>query len=558
MLLVVLSSAVLVGLVSVAKQFSLEAIVICLAAPLVTGFVLAALIRTTDPKSVASARRLFGLFFVSTIIWIIPMVLGVFAYWITGVRAVTNEFVFGAFLAWGFECVVISGAFVKNILTSLVLGAVHPLSILLVTLSAGVYQHLYPPLTGIAALILMTVFLLRLQTIKTKQGTPSLQVLQAFLKTWVVHEPTDLENHFVEYATIEPVATDVMLAESGGKKVAFVLPGVHPGPFYPVGSYNLSELIYRSLRDNGLAPVVLHGTGGHERNTPTNTAAATYADEISKFVNSLGASSKGLMRGPAYDKVGITNITTLAFGKSVLSIISNSPFLSDDLDPAAITEASSAAAKLGLTLSMVDAHNSVNGERRPQPTITSDDWESILSRVLALPEREFSMGFANSNDMKLKLASDVSEGGICAAIFAANETKSVLISADSNNAVSGLRERIADELAKGGVRLIELCTSDTHNFAARNLIGRGYFALGEQSGIESIVDGVERLVSAALSTIAPCNLTVARFETKTRLIGSNSLDDFAELTKKAISLSKTYAKAISLASLLLMAITLFY
>jgi putative membrane protein len=548
------------GLASLARRLPIEVAAACVVAALASGFLLTGLIRLADHnKSIASVRRLFGLLFVSTLIWIIPLSVGVAVSSLTRLSpAGTNEFVLGAFLVWGFESVVINAAFLKNTPASLALASIHPLSILLITLYALGSVYLYPALTGILALILILGFLLRLKSLKTKHGVPTLQVLQAFLKTWVTQEPGDLEGYFSNYAKSEPVVTDVILAEGGGEKVAFILPGVHPGPFFPVGSYNLSELIYRALREKGIAPVVFHGTGGHERNTPTNVLAAAYAGEISRFVSSLSASERGLMRGPVHDKVGITNVTTLAFGEEILAIISNSPFLSDDLDPTAVTEASDVASKLGLRLSMVDAHNSVNGERRPQTPITRGDWESIFRGVLALPEKTFSIGFASSAGMDLKLGPDVSEGGICATLFAVDDSRSVLVSVDSNNAVSGLRERIAEELARTGVGFVELCTSDTHNFAARNRTNRGYFALGEGSSTETIVEAVRKLVERAESRVAPCDLATARFETKIPLIGSESLDDFADLTKNAISISRSYAKALIPVVLLLSAITLFY
>jgi putative membrane protein len=546
------------GLASLSKQLSLEVVTVCVVMTLVAGFLLTGLIRIIDHKSIASVRRLFGLLFVSTLIWIIPLTLGVVVSSFTLLSSGTNEFIFGAFLVWGFESVVINGAFLRNTLASLALGSIHPFAILLITLYALGSLYLYPTVTGILALILILVFLLRLKRLKTKHGIPTLQILQAFLKTWVTQEPGDLEKYFSNYAKSESVITDVILAQGKDEKIVFILPGVHPGPFSPVGSYNLSELIYRALKDKGTTPIVLHGTGGHERNTPTNDLATAYASEISQFVSSLNASERSLMRGPIHDKIGITNITTLAFGEKVLSIISNSPFLSDDLDPTTVTEASDVASKLGFRLSMVDAHNSVDGERRPPTQVTRDDWESIFRRVLTLPEKTFRVGFASSTEMNLKLGPDVSEGGVCATLFAVDDSRSVLVSADSNNAVSGLRERIAEELGRTGVGFVELCTSDTHNFAARNLTNRGYFALGESSGIDTVIEVVKKLVNIAESKVAPCDIVVARFETKIPLIGIESLDDFARLTKDAVSLSKSYAKILFPMVLLLGAITLFY
>jgi len=514
--------------------------------------------RSFDHKSIASTRRLFGLVFISTLVWIVTLGLGVAVSTLSGLHSGRNEFILGAFLVWGFECIVINGAFVKKIAPSLVLAAIHPVPILTLVLSTGGYASTWPVLTGVVALAVMVGLLIRLGNLKTKHGVPAFWVLQAFLKTWAGHYPDELEQYFSEYAQQENVVTDIVLAEGKGSKIAFVLPGVHPGPFYPVGSYNLSELVYHDIQARGVAPVVLHGTGGHERNTPTNTIAAAYADEISRLVTALKSPERGLMRGPIHEKVGITNVTTLAFGSQVLAIISNAPFLSDDLDPTTTAGASAEASKLGLRLSLVDAHNSVDGENRPQTQITSAEWESMLKRVTTLPERELKIGFASSAEMNLKLGPDVSEGGLCVTIFVTDDKKSVLVSGDSNNAVSGLRERIAQELAKKGSDLIELCTSDTHNFAARSLTRRGYFALGEASGTDVIVDAVNRLYDVASDRIDQCAVTTARFEGETKLIGTESLDDFAKLTRRSTALSKSYVKAAAPIVLLLMAITLFY
>ena len=112
---------------------------------------------------------------------------------------------------------------------------------------------------------------------------------------------------------------------------------------------------------------------------------------------SLSVSGRGLMRGPVHDKVGITNITTLAFGSSILSIISNSPFLSDDLDPMTVTDASEAAAKLGLKLSMVDAHNSVDGESRPQSQISRSHWEIHIREGPGAPRESIQHGVRSFN-----------------------------------------------------------------------------------------------------------------------------------------------------------------
>jgi putative membrane protein len=532
-------------------------VVASLLSAVLSGLIVTWLIRSTDNKSVASVRRFYGLLFVSTLVWLVPVVIGLlFSSLLHG--AATREFVFGAFLAWGFELVVINGAFLKSTAKSVLISAVHPVPILLLVMSASTNQYLLPVISGAVVLIIVVLFLSRVDSIKTNNGISSLEILRAFLKTWVGHEPEELETYFSRYAKPDSVATDVIIAQAGQKRAVIVLPGIHPGPFSPVGSYNLSELIYGELKDPDTTPIVLHGTGGHERNVPTNKIASDYAARIAEFARTHKATEKTLMRGPLRSKVGITNITTLAFGKEVLAIVSNSPYQSDDLDPVTVTDASEAASELGLSAMVVDAHNSVDGEEGPQEKITRDEWNKILSGTVQLKENDFKVGVANSEEIGFKRGYDISDGGISVTIFATQETKNVLVSADSNNATSGLRERVEAEVTALGMSLLDLCTSDTHKLAARNMTSRGYFALGEQDDSDTIVDCIKKLIGIAEGRLDQCYLQVARLRLDLPLIGAESLDDFATLTKNTISLSKRYTKAIIPAFLLLLAITLFY
>ena len=165
---------------------------------------------------------------------------------------------------------------------------------------------------------------------------------------------------------------------------------------------------------------------------------------------------------------------------------------------------------------------------------------------------------ANSGEINFKRGLDISDGGISVLIFATQNIKCVLVSADSNNAISGLRERIDSEVTSLGMTLLDLCTSDTHKLAARNITNRGYFALGEQSTPDSIVNCIKELIRVAEGRLSQCDLQVARIQSEIPLIGAESLDDFATLTKNTIGITKRYTKVMIPVFLALLAITLFY
>ncbi|TLY13917.1 MAG: DUF2070 family protein, partial [Thaumarchaeota archaeon] len=76
----------------------------------------------------------------------------------------------------------------------------------------------------------------------------AIHTLQAFLKTWAAHNPEELERALSRYSVEESVGTRVIKFETPKKQPTLVLSGIHPGPFFPVGSYNLPSgaIIYQS------------------------------------------------------------------------------------------------------------------------------------------------------------------------------------------------------------------------------------------------------------------------------------------------------------------------
>jgi putative membrane protein len=504
-------------------------------------------IRALDSDSIVSLRRTFGLTLASNLVWVVLFAFGSLLSWLMqNPQPSLNEFVLGAFFAWSFELLVINGAFLSSTIQSLLIAAIQPAITLLLTSTLVIHLNsavINATILGFIILGITAGFLLKFKTFKTEGvGIDSLQTFQSFLKSWVSHKPAGLENFFTQYSKDELVTTRIILA-SAANKVALVLPGVHPGPFFPVGSYNLSELIYHELRKYDITPMVLHGVGGHERNLPTNELAKQYAAAIATTVTSSVGSQVQTMRGPVRLKLGPTTVTNLGFGDQVIAFLSNAPYNTDDLEPAIIDEAVSAARALGVELMLVDSHNSIGGEKAEQSKLAIDDWIRAFSEITGSPEEKFEIGVAHSSELQFEQRSDISDGGITVLVFRKPTSIHALITADSNNAVVGLRQMVIDELKKEGVDLIELCTSDTHKSAARYMTSRGYQALGEDSDMETLVAAIKKLEKLAEGRLSRGTVTTITSQLTLPLIGDKSLNDFATLTKETLRFTKSYATA---------------
>ena len=520
------------------------------------------IIRALDSDSIVSLRRTFGLTLASNLVWVVLFALGSLSSWLLhNPQPSLNEFVLGAFFALSFELLVINGAFLSSTIQSLCVAAIQPAITLLLTSTLVIHLNsavINATVLGFIVLGITTGFLLKFKTFKTEGvGINSLQTFQSFLKSWVSHKPASLENFFTQYSQDEPVTTRIILA-AAAEKVALVLPGVHPGPFFPVGSYNLSELIYHELRSHDITPMVLHGVGGHERNLPTNELAKQYAAAIATTVaSSSGGQQIRTMRGPVRLKLGPTTMTSLGFGDQVIAFLSNAPYNTDDLEPAIIDEAVSAAREQGIELMLVDSHNSIGGENAEQPKIATGDWIRAFSEIKGSPEEELEIGVAHSSELQFEHRSDISDGGITVLVFRKPTSIHALITADSNNAVVGLRQMVLDELKKEGVDLIELCTSDTHKSAARYMTSRGYQALGEDSDVDTLVATIKKLEKLAEGRLSHGTVTAITSQLTLPLIGDKSLNDFATLTKETLRFTKSYASAAFASGLIICSLALF-
>jgi putative membrane protein len=521
-------------------------------------------IKTLDPDSIVSLRRIFGLALASNLIWTIPFALGsAFSWVLHNPQPSLNEFVLGAFFAWSLELLVVNGAFITSTIQSLCIAVVQPAITLLLASSFVMRVNsalAYATILGFVILGITVIFLLKFKTFKTEgAGINSLQTFQSFLKSWVSHKPANLENYFTQYSQDESVVTRIIVARpTATEKVALVLPGVHPGPFFPVGSYDLSELVYLQLRKDGVVPMVLHGVGGHERNLPTNELARQYAAAIASAVRSDGGQQMWKMRGPVRLKLGPTTVTTLGFGNQVVAFLSNAPYNTDDLEPRTISGATFIAKESGVELMLVDAHNSIGGENLMQHDITDDDWRRVISENSESPEEEFEIGVAHSSELQFEHGSDISDGGVTVLVLRKKASRYALVTSDSNNVVIGLRQTIIDELKRDGVDLIELCTSDTHKSAARYLTNRGYSALGEDSNRETLIATIKKLENLAEGRLSQSSATTITSQLTLPLIGDKSLNDFATLTKETLSFAKAYASAALASLLLICSLALFF
>ena len=517
-------------------------------------------IRIIDRRTIATLRRSQALLLAGELLWLLVAAVGAACSLISGSpNSLANAILFGAFLCAGFEFLIIEGAFQKNVTASLALAAVHPVSTLLVIRYTDLTTHLDAAAasSGAVALGLLVAFPLLMRRRKTSVGHDSLSLFQAFMKTWVAGDADELERIISDHSEEIEVTTKVLRFRTKVGDTFLVLPGVHPGPFHPVGSYDLPGVISRSFKD--LGPVMtLHRPGGHEHNLATREETSRYAAMVSELARNTPTDGGVGLRGPEHAKVGKAAVTTTAFTKDLLMTVSFAPFGSDDIDTRVEAELSRPASEAGFDLSVVDAHNSIDPNLEA-PVADDPGWKRLFEATGTLRPEEFSVAYSHSSEVGFRGGSDLTENGVALFMVQNQTTKSALILADANNSVPELHAKVEVALRSSGYDLIEFCTSDSHNLAARGLtVERGYEALGEATPSASIVELAVSLAKLADGRLAPALYGSARSKAKVRVFGSKALEEFATITQASSKFARRYFRFAGGATVALLLVSFFF
>lgn len=514
-----------------------------------------------DRKTVATFRRAQAVLLAGDLLWLLVAAIGAaYALPAGSTLALTNAILFGAFVCAGLEFLIIQGAFQKNAPLSLGLAAIHPASTLLVVRFPELAGHLDPVAlaSGAGALTVVVAFPLLLRRRKTSLGYDALSLFQAFMKTWAAGNPDELEGVIADHSEEVEVTTKVLRFSTSAGDTFVVLPGVHPGPFHPIGSYDLPGVISRSFKELGQS-MTLHRPGGHERNLATRAETSKYVLQVRELAKSIVSDDgRALLRGPVHTTVGKAKVSASAFDRDLITTVSFAPLGSDDIATAVETELAGVASEVGFGLSVVDAHNSIDHDLQ-SPVTDDPGWKQLFEAARGARAGAFSVGYSHSSEVGFAGRGDLTENGIALLMFRKQNETSALVLADANNSVPGLRAVIAKALEESGYGLIEFCTSDSHNLAARGLtVERGYEALGEATPPQSIAEVVARLAKIAESRLAPARYGSGEVKSRVRVLGSRALEEFAAITQASSGFARTYSRLAAASITALLFVSLFF
>jgi putative membrane protein len=495
--------------------------------------------------SLSKLSKVFHVSAFSYLIWLLTLVIGMLAPNLVsnnGHPTNSSYLLEGLLFVAGFRICMFKSVFGATLVRAILVGIVAPFTILFFFVPIQFIPEVFTnPIAlgyGLAIVGLGISWVIMADRAGRPQIRSTFEVMQAFLAAWTEKDGTRFERIAEEKADEKPVSTFMMkfsLDKSNG--YSLVIPEVHPGPFLSVGGSNLPYVLYNAFSGRAM---VLHGVSDHALNIPSK-------EELDRYLRGLKSakklSSHNRCSRPIRIEDGHCSVTGIRFDNVCMLILSMSPIGMEDVPYSVLTQLTHYSKKIGFdSLLLIDSHNAMGVSLDVQQTDRLlRTAERCLDKLVTTVEYPFRAGYANIKDIPsgASFKDDLGESGLAVLALCVDNKWSLLCWADSNNMKNGLREELLKKLTSQDHHLVEICTSDTHSTSGKRT-RNGYFALGELSKEDSIVEAFQELSLQAIDSAESSSLELYSAISSIKVMGSKQLDDYSSALDRSMRLTKIF------------------
>ncbi len=513
-------------------------------------------------NKIATYRRLASLTIASNGFWLALAIVGfVINFFTHDSLKFLSLLILGAIFAVSFRALILGSLFYERPWQAIPLSFLQPV---LLFISAGFQYRILTTrffmqnpdpvaalIGGLVAILGIELYMSSINKIKISIYRP-LELLRAFLNAWAVEDATSLERFLdatSKEVSIESRMLEITTASStsppNGRTATIILPGVHPGPFYPIGSSNIPGDIFSRLKTDKSFPMIVHSMSDHGLNLASKVQVERYIKDLQNRKEILDRGET--MTPPVTKIIGKATVNGLALGSTALITITQAPHGMEDF-PGWVSEsieAYSSKANFKNTLT-VDTHNS-EGEKPTEAECVDavSAADSVVDQLSTSKQSSFHVGIAHSSELDAWIDRDIGPAGIGLVVLetgSSNARFSIAI-IDSNNSLRGFREKvISDFEKKTQSKILEVCTSDTHVTAAKTSDAKGYLALGDVISEDKFASLLVDLYRKASENMSEGSFSSYLIRSNVKTIGSAVLDDFSGLLDSASSEAKYGAR----------------
>ena len=461
----------------------------------------------------------------------------------------------GMLIATAFRLAIFTSVFGAGLIRALGISFVEPIIFTLVLLTPGqffdsVNQHPTSLVFGsffVSWAVLWSI-------LADKAGRPhvvsTFNLLQAFLTAWTEQKGDKMEKIVESRAKCNHIKSDVLRFVSAApyqRDISVVIPGVHPGPFKPIGGSNLPYELFKFF---GRSAIIVHGASDHSLNIPSK-------NELEKYLLSFTAAKVADTAATCTDVVQIKKtrfvVTGVAFGDVVLIMLSTSSGGMEDVPAEVSSKIQDHAHYLRFSKALVvDCHNAMGGPLSAEEQhILFLCAKEALDKINGSEQHRFSVGYSasfchkkNNGDLietknQIEWREDIGQGGLAVVAIKVNQQTYAVGWADSNNIENHVRNYVLTQLHSRGLNMVEICTSDTH-YTSGKRTKQGYYPLGSMTDVKEILTQYEELTSRSFDDPKECSFNHLSVDSEIKVMGKGQFDDYSKALDRSMNLTKIF------------------
>jgi putative membrane protein len=421
--------------------------------------------------------------------------------------------------------IIYYGAFFNSMLKSLTMAFFAFIPFFYLLLGSGINLLTF---SLIVTTLMVTILLLKyLDHISIKiLGEKTTSIFKKFMHAWVSEYAIPLEEFLEKRSTIHKVKTYGLYFDGQGFNAILLVPYIHPGPFKPVGSYNLPYELKKRFESLGFKNVIVtHAPISHDFNLASHK-------ELYKYLASLTLPNarklKIKLKNFETNQSKNYEFTSIIGDKTIIIIISPK-VPTEDFPTTFLSQVERLKNLVSKKVVLIDAHNNLGDE----PTSTMVDEVVNFLKQLSFSDK----GYKEKIDVGFYLGTvqstlDIGPGGFSTISMKINKGSMSLVVFDANNAKNGLVEDLRNRL--GHLNSFILLTSDSHFNAAKITNKKGYFALGDVTPVETLTNLIEVSIKDSYSKMYRCKTELWEWESKVKVIGEETLELLRDATNMSI------------------------
>ena len=488
----------------------------------------------------------------SSLLWLLIVILGYLTFIIFQKDLPPKEYLLeGMMLAIGLKIGIFTSVFGANLLQAIKTAIIQPIVFLFLIIPSSIFIEIFSDVVAISFGLILIGLGIGWTILADRAGRPNLQstftLLQAFLSAWTENKVENIEKILLSKSKNELVGTYIVKFTNKHHNLYWVLPNIHPGPFKEIGGSNLPYQIYNYFSQKA---VVFHSPSDHSLNIPSK-------GEVLEYLKSLSNTQKTLDYGstcsiPIQIKNKKATVTGIIFDNTPILMLSFAPYGMEDIPEEISKELETYSKNEGFKrLFIIDSHNAMGkkiGKSENEELLVAG--KTCLKILKKSPQYSFKIGLSNTNEIKnhIVFGEDIGKSGLSIILIDVNKNDDnnsnhnnqyVIGWADSNNMKSGLREYIIKFLEQKGIRMLEICSSDTHENSGFRT-SEGYYPFGHITKFETIADHYYKLIELAYKKLEVYGYEVFHIVSTVKVMGTNQFRDYSNALDKAMNLTKKF------------------